>query len=281
MGSNAKSKEFFRSDVIAFTNKRASVVTKRSNDDDTGKKEYATIEFNKDYDKKYSVCEISKSKQHKSYKENNTIKYVTTDYTIKSGDDTFYFIPTSDSFKVYSDDEGKYVNFIVKCITSDYMFPIYAIKTKKELYLVLNTPLENDVTREIVPNENGVVRAQGNCNILKIDLESKEHSIIHQSTDKRMKYSLVVRPNSKGEPNIILFSPKVSSNNKNLPKSLKGLLIKHLTDDVEPEYKSAQNLLAINLINKENFDLLMEQGFKLLGIKKVSAPVDSKLLNIK
>lgn len=253
-----KSRSIFGGDFIVFKKDTPKSIIK-SKKSDNDKQNKAVIKIKQSAKKEYQVCDIKKQKRHGSYKKDNSIKYATTDYTITAGTQVFYLASSNRGFDVYKQGkDSKYMESLANGVILNYMFPIYAVKSKNELFVVLNSPAPNDITREIKPDKYGVIKASGGCNIIKIQLDSKKHEVVYQLPAKSTSYSLTAVADKKGNPNILLLTPKNTSKEAAMPRSIKGLFSKHMSGELENIDKNSVNrsiLYDINLSDNNVYNL--------------------------
>lgn len=253
-----KSRSIFGGDFIVFKKDTPKPIAK-SKKLDNDKKSKTVIKIKQPSAKSYEVCDIKKCKRHGSYKKDNSIKYATTDYTITADSQTFYLASSNSGFDVYKQiDDSEYMEFLASGVILNYMFPIYAVKSKNELFMVLNSPAPNDITREIKPDKYGVVKASGGCNIIKIKLDSKKHEVVYQLPAKSTSYSLTTVADKQGNPNILLLMPKNTAKENAMPRSIKGLFRKHMNGELEDIDKNSVNrsiLYDINLLKNNTYNL--------------------------
>lgn len=227
-----KSKSIFGEDFIVFKKKEPKTITKAKRPDNNDKSN-AIIKIRQKKKYAYNICEIKRVKKHGMYKEDSSIKYANTDYIITTGEEKFYFASSNSSFDIYKQsDDSRYMEFLAGGVILNYMFPIYAIKARNTLYMVLNSPLSDDITREVKPDKNGVIKARGGCNIIKVNLKDKSQDIVYQLPSKGIGYSLTAVADKKDEPNILVLVPKNKVAEKAMPKSMRGLFRKHFTGEL-------------------------------------------------
>lgn len=236
--------------------------------------------------KKYKICKIKNCKEHKSYKSNNIIEYITTDFNISGTKDKFYFSAGNNNFRIFSNDKNKRVRQLVKCKIKEYMVPVYAVQSAKYLFIVLNAP-PTDVGIKFVNEVNGTIHVKGNCSIIKIDLDTNECDVIFRTKNRWLEYAITTIPDSSGEPNVLIFSPN-SAPKKTLPNTFKALLIENTDNLKGKEFKkvfesSELMLMAVNLVTNKVVDLLSgdDGAIKKLGIASIKTDNKNNTLAIK